>query len=56
MLRRGTRRSLQARSAGMFRRTFSLRTERITLMMLTLFSGMLFGERGGVVISTNQTQ
>lgn len=55
MLRRGTRRSLQARSIGMFRRMFSLRTERITLITLTLFSGMLFGERGAVLMSTDQT-
>lgn len=45
MLRMGARRSLQPFSSVpsllMFLLTFSLRMERITLMMLTLLSGML---------------
>lgn len=45
VLRRGTRRSLpplsNVPSVLMFLLTFSLRMERITLMMLTLFSGTL---------------
>lgn len=45
VLRRGARRSLQPRSSVpslfIFLLTFSLRMERITLMMLTLLSGTL---------------
>lgn len=45
VLRRGAKRSLQflsnVPSLLMFLRTFSLRMERITLMMLTLLSGTL---------------